>query len=877
MTPIESLAEFHARPDQRLDTHLSGVADAAAVLADDAGRTPYGDEWSAVMETLAWVHDIGKLTEYFQTYITTGDRSTAPSIELTYHGMFGGLVTVLALASRGCRPKTTAAGFYAVAKHHSVLENVQSDLGRYYLDKEAVDSRYAIAETQLENINTTAETAANAALLRATDGELSWDDIGTDDLARVRQSIRGFSSNAIDEQFYGCVLRAWSTLVTADKFDASGLTESGKVSALTRTPQPSPSDLTEAVRDLSETRLPNGDQAAAYLDDPARALPTTDATVEQRLAAVRTAANVQATANIRSRHADDTRVFELTLPTGFGKTYSGLRAALTLAQKRDSRVIYALPYTSIIDQVDRDIRNVFDVDPHDPAYTIHHHLADTRTIPNEDDAFADHATSGEETLHAEAWRSGLVLTTFTQLFETAAGPRNVQSTKLPALQDSVILVDEPQAISLDWWELVGRLSEYLTTEYDASLIFMTATQPKILEQLPDVPTPEPLVDVRAECVDLIRDAPRVEFHLHRSLVSHIGNTESSPLSLTAAAAEIEQGSADESNTLAIVNTVESAVTLSESLSSNRRVDLATELLAYYRETGADEFEPDAYLKRLATNNPDAERLVATLTTRLRPVDRNALLSSLDRILDTGATTPFDEIPTVTVSTQLVEAGVDLSFDRLYRDYAPLPAVVQAAGRCNRRFDGPPAPVTVWRLDSPPEKEYVPSDLIYGERSLLRPTRSALSELRVDANDTTLSETSVITDGIDSYYEALHRQRKTEEREDSLVEAFDTAQGKKLRKASLVSEEYPTRDILVLVNETDIKRYETYCYHRKNREWSAARESFQNLKQVLVSIPVDQKLADDDLHSVRALEQSEVYEIASGRGITGVGSRTDTEM
>lgn len=876
MISIDPLADFHARPDQRLDDHISGVATAAAALTDGAGRTPYGEEWSTVMETLAWVHDIGKLTEFFQAYITSGDRSAAPSAELTYHGMFGGLVTVLALASRGCGPKTTAAGFYTVAKHHSVLQDVQSDLGRYYLDKVAVDDRYAVAETQLENIDATAETAADAALVHATDGALHWKDIGNDELARARQTIRGFSSGVVDEQFYGCVLRAWSTLVTADKFDASGLTESDDVSALTRTPRPSPSKLTEEVRGLSETCLPDGDQAAVYLDDPAKELPTADATVEQRLAAVRTAANARATANLRSGHADGTRVFELTLPTGFGKTYSGLRAALTLAQERDSRVIYALPYTSIIDQVDRDIRDVFGVDPHHPAYTKHHHLADTRTIPNEDDAFADHATSGEETLHAEAWRSGLVLTTFTQLFESAAGPRNVQSTKLPALQDSIVLVDEPQAISLDWWELVGRLTEYLTTEYDASVLFMTATQPRILQRLPDVPTPTPLVDLRAECVELIRDAPRVEFHLHGSLVSHIENEEASPLSLTAAAAEIDRELADGSNSLAVVNTVGSAVTLSESLSSDSRVDLAAELLASYRETDWDDFDPDAYLRRLAAKNPAAERLVATLTTRLRPVDRSALLSALDRILDADATTPFDGIPTITVSTQLIEAGVDLSFDRLYRDYAPLPAIVQAAGRCNRRFGGPPAPVTVWRLDSPPEKDYVPSDLIYGERSLLRPTRSALSKLRGEADATTLAESSVITDGVESYYDALHRQRKTEEREAGLVAAFDTAQGEKLRNASLISEEYPTRDVLVLVSEPDIECYETYRRHRENGEWNVAREDFQDLKQVLVSIPVEQEPSDDEPLPVRALGRSETYDLVSGGGVTGIGSRADTE-
>jgi hypothetical protein len=54
---------------------------------------------------------------------------------------------------------------------------------------------------------------------------------------------------------------------------------------------------------------------------------------------------------------------------------------------------------------------------------------------------------------AEGWRAGVTVTTFVQLFESLAGPRNQQSMKLPALRDSVIVLDEPQSLPLDWWKL----------------------------------------------------------------------------------------------------------------------------------------------------------------------------------------------------------------------------------------------------------------------------------------------------------------------------------------------------------------------------------------------------------------------------------------
>jgi hypothetical protein len=88
--------------------HVQGVADASTELTADAGTNPYGDRWADVAETLAWVHDIGKLTEFFQDYIQMEDRTAAPAVELTYHGIFGGLVAVLALGERGVHPDTAA-------------------------------------------------------------------------------------------------------------------------------------------------------------------------------------------------------------------------------------------------------------------------------------------------------------------------------------------------------------------------------------------------------------------------------------------------------------------------------------------------------------------------------------------------------------------------------------------------------------------------------------------------------------------------------------------------------------------------------------------------------------------------------------------------
>jgi CRISPR-associated endonuclease Cas3-HD len=865
-----SLKSFEARPGQSVERHLRGVAAAAGVLS--SGETPYGDEWETIMETLAWTHDIGKLTSFFQTYVGSEGRDSGDNRKLTYHGEVSAFVTLQALSARDCTAETAAAGFFAVAKHHSVLNNLRSDLREYSHDSTRINNRFDRVETQLQDIDANASVAADYVLRQATDGHLGWENIWSESVENYRETIGNLTSRTDDEKFYGYVLKMWSKLVTADKSDASGLTTPENLTELSDSVLPSVSCLTEHIERISDTRLPSGKLSRSYLTDPYSDLPGKEATTEQRLAAIQTAANARATAAIRSAANSDKQVFELTLPTGFGKTYAGLRAALMRAEDNGSRVIYALPYTSIIDQVDQEVQEIFGLEPWSLAYTIHHHLADTRTDFNE--LRSDGYSTGRDTLHAEAWRSGFVLTTFTQLFESLAGPQNVQSMKLPALQDSVIVLDEPQAASLSWWALIGRLVAYLTEEYNATVIFMTATQPKILDQLDEVPTPTPLVEMQPEYTDLLVDDPRVEFVLHDSLTGHLDRGHTGLLGLDDAATELRTKTTSGKNTLAIVNTVESAATLSEYVSTESSVALGERLVVFQQEHQG-EFDPEAYLEELADSTQDVDLLTAVLTTRLRPTDRRALLAVLDRVLDPDTKTPFDSIPTVTISTQLIEAGVDVSFDQLYRDFAPLPAIVQAAGRCNRSFGGATSSVTVWRLDSPPKSDFVPSELIYGEKSLLRPTESVFRHLRAETGER-LSEASVITDGVEKYYEDLHTQRSTGETTDRLVTAFDTAKGKILRNASLIQQEYATQDVLVLVTTDEVEIYERYQQAQDDGRWKDARKRFQELKSCLISVPVSSESTDDVLVVSPAKSFTE-YELTTGRGVCLEDLVTDCEV
>jgi len=97
----------------------------------------------------------------------------------------------------------------------------------------------------------------------------------------------------------------------------------------------------------------------------------------------------------------------------------------------DGRLIYALPFTSIIDQTIADLEDVFDADSTGEQLTAHHYLEDTIT---ESETDGESYRDGQKALLGETWRTGGTVTTFVQLFETLTGPTSQQSMKLPALE-----------------------------------------------------------------------------------------------------------------------------------------------------------------------------------------------------------------------------------------------------------------------------------------------------------------------------------------------------------------------------------------------------------------------------------------------------------
>lgn len=315
-------------------------------------------------------------------------------------------------------------------------------------------------------------------------------------------------------------------------------------------------------------------------------------------------------------------LFLLTVPTGGGKTLASLRFALHHAQQHQmDRIIYVVPYTSIIDQNAKVVRDIFDSTGR--QIVLEHH---SNLTPEND--------TWQSKVLAENWDAPLVYTTAVQMLETLFGAGTRGSRRMHQLANAVIIFDEVQTIPIRTVHLFNNAVNFLVGACGATVVFCTATQP-LLDQVDVVKgaarlsTPPNMVqDIRK----LFADLRRVDVLDERK-----------PGGWTVG--EIQECVHRELDTsgsvLVIVNTRASA-------------------RAIYR------------LCRGMTNH------VYHLSTSMCPAHRLLTVGKVRQCLDLD-----NPKPVICISTQLIEAGVDVDFGSVIRYLAGLDSIAQAAGRCNR--------------------------------------------------------------------------------------------------------------------------------------------------------------------------------------------------
>lgn len=523
---------------QDLDEHLRGVAELASEFAAVFESSDWA--WNA-----GWLHDLGKAESAFQGYLLreNGLDDTAYDSGQVNHSSAGA-----AKAEEAFGPCVGRILAYMAAGHHAGLPDWDTN-----------------------------ETANAALSIRLEEGR--------EHLARIQEYAatiqKGFRATprrpvfVKQADFHLWIRMLYSCLVDADFLDTEAFM------------QPSQSQVRTGFKSLTELKA----MFDVSMDDKTKNAKRTPVNEirQEILSACRAAAN------------QPPGLYSLTVPTGGGKTLSGMAFALDHAVKHGKRrIIYVIPYTSIIEQTAQILAGIFG-----PENVIEHH---SNLDPERE--------TQRGRLAAENWDAPIIVTTNVQFFESLYAAKSSRCRKLHNIANSVVILDEAQLLPPTLLSPCVEVMNQLVRNYGVTMVLSTATQPT----LPKINSPKEIIPFG---LDLYGRLKRTKFNLPN-------------LKVRVEWVDLANCLQQHDQVLCVVNT--------------RR---------------------DCY---------DLFKLMPEGTIHLSALmcgeHRSAIIANIKQRLNEG-------LPTRVISTQLVEAGVDIDFPVVYRALAGLDSIAQAAGRCNR--------------------------------------------------------------------------------------------------------------------------------------------------------------------------------------------------
>jgi CRISPR-associated endonuclease/helicase Cas3 len=330
-------------------------------------------------------------------------------------------------------------------------------------------------------------------------------------------------------------------------------------------------------------------------------------------------------AQCKDRATESQGIYTLTVPTGGGKTFASMRYALHHAKKHNlDHIIYIIPYTSIIEQNAEAIRKILESETEDFSWVLEHH---SNLEPE--------VQTWKSKLAAENWDAPIIFTTMVQFLEAMFGGGTRGPRRLHNIANSGVIFDEIQNIPVNCVHLFCNAIQFFSDYTKTTVLLCTATQP-LLDKLK---SPDKGQLNLSENHSLIKDVSDVFRKLKRvnikNLVSQEGWTKENIGDLA-----IKQLT-EKGNCLIVVNTKKWAQLLFE------------------------------YCQDKIKNEE-----IVYLSTNLCPAHRKERLDAVRKRLD-------EKLPVLCISTQLIEAGVDVDFNAVIRFLAGFDSIAQAAGRCNR--------------------------------------------------------------------------------------------------------------------------------------------------------------------------------------------------
>lgn len=527
---------------QHLVDHLEGVADKAGTFA----ALFESENWARVA---AWLHDFGKCDPAFQAYLLRENGLDDTGYDETGMGRVNhsSAGAALAIEKYGVLCGKTLA--YLVAGHHAGLPDWYSaDTGNA-----ALSVRLGEGKQNLERIRNMTDILAAAPDVPA--GPPSW--------------MRPKNMHLWMRVLYSC-------LVDADFLDTEAFMNQKQSGERSQYP------LLNELKELFDR----------YMEEKIKEAPNTPVNAMRK----------QVLDACRERANESSGLFSLTVPTGGGKTLSGMAFALEHALTHGkTRIIYVIPYTSIIEQTAKELRRIFG-----DENVIEHH---SNLAPEKE--------TQRSRLAAENWDAPIIVTTNVQFFESLYAAKPGRCRKLHNIVNSVVILDEAQLLPPNLLKPCVDAMNLLTRHFKVTLLLATATQPAL-----------PGLDPATE---IVTDTQRLYSTLKRTDIQFPKDLQTSDTWEA-----IAEKLMCHEQVLCIVNTRKDCLTL-YNLMPEGVIHLSALMCGQHRSMVIETIK-----EHLAMGNP------------IR-----------------------------VVSTQLVEAGVDMDFPVVYRALAGLDSITQAAGRCNR--------------------------------------------------------------------------------------------------------------------------------------------------------------------------------------------------
>ena len=714
--------EIYSHPDKKLEEHLLNVANNSKEVFQNLCIED-NKLYAEISFLVGLSHDFAKSTSYFQKYLKDHQKT-----EKAYHSflsaIFGYYVTCKYLDKNNISESNLPLiSYLSIKSHHGNLKDVYDGQNAEftkikeipkYVDLQVEDLKKAYKSGDLDDL----EKFYQKYGIQISEFFEEYENLKVE----IKKKLKKFSRQK-DIENYLLVLLFFSVLIDSDKFDAS-------------------------KTDKFERRKIESNIVDLYKNE------NLSQNKDTQINKLRNETYDLINKSVENINLDDDKIFSITLPTGSGKTLSAFSFALKLREKIEKqynftpRIIYSLPFLSIIDQNEKVIKNILKNADYKITSDIITRYDSTANMKYEKDENTQLDINKSEML-IEGWYSEIIITTFFQVFHTIFSNQNKSLRKLHNMANSIIILDEIQTIPVKYWQLLNQVLKKISEKYNVWFIFMSATQPAIYEE--------------NEIQPLIKDETKYSNILDR--VNYNFNHE--PIEIDTFKENIleEIEKQKDKNIMIVLNTIDSSQQI---------------------------------YKHIQENLNDENTTLYYLSTNIIPKQRKKRIDEIKN---------KDNTRKIIITTQLIEAGVDIDVDIIYRDFTVIDSLIQTAGRCNRNNKKQKGEVNIIKLENENKKQY--NKFIY-DQTLLDITENITKQYKQ------ISEKEFNNTTLNKYYKEI-KDKKSQDKSNELIEALEKLKLTQTQNFNLIEEKIEKIDVFIELDDDATKIWKQYQEIRENKK------------------------------------------------------------